>query len=184
MWLIARQNSVALWEPVPSALHPIASSGTLSDSEQNQSSRPRPTDHLRHISFLPTHSTNRSMFTRMACGINKEIEATQQQIASTKHTSIASTPNRPASAPVERNLFHGTVPGSEHALSFRNSTPGMSSMKDTTRSRIHLPDVAGLTNAVESPLKPRTQYYPYKAGDRPRDSEARFLQTLSIVQIA
>jgi len=221
----ARSRSVRLTSPIPS-------SGTSSDSEQNQSSRPRLTDHLRHVSFSPkrprsaqgnlsspaspfsqqdlnnasmnmatprptrrtnifpsysspvqpevrlqpaTPSTTGSKFTRMARGINKEIEATQQQIASTKH---ASTPNRPASAPVERNPFHETVP----EPSFRNPTPRKSSMKDTTRSRIHLPDVTGLTNAVESPLKPGTQYYPYKAGDRPRDSEARLLQTLSTVQ--
>ena len=80
-------------------------------------------------------------------------------------------------------------------------------MRDTTKSRIHLPDVTGLTNAVESPMKHGGQYYPYKAAERPRETEgksrvfkpytcmfltidffftsflsARLLQTLSAVQ--
>ncbi|KAF7299131.1 AAA family ATPase [Mycena indigotica] len=53
---------------------------------------------------------------------------------------------------------------------------------NNTKSRIYLPDVTGLTNAVESPAKPGgyTTYNP--DFDRPRDSEARLLSTLAAVQ--
>ncbi|KAJ7069924.1 hypothetical protein C8F01DRAFT_537008 [Mycena amicta] len=51
-----------------------------------------------------------------------------------------------------------------------------------SKSRVYLPDVTGLTSAVESPAKPGgyTMYNP--DFDRPRDSEARLLSTLASVQ--
>ncbi|KAF8969022.1 hypothetical protein BDZ97DRAFT_1754952 [Flammula alnicola] len=226
-------------------LSPMSSaSSSASDSENRQqthaSSRPKLSDHLRHVSFSPkrprsvqgnnsnpsspltharrvpeeydasmnaptprptrranifpsyasspaqpevrlqpaTPSTGGSRFTRMVRGINKELEATQQQMNASKQT----VPMRPSSAPVERNPFHDVTKQPEPAASTRNPTPRRTSMRDTTKSRIHLPDVTGLTAAVESPARPGVQYYPYKADDRPRDSEARLLQTLSAVQ--
>jgi len=121
-----------------------------------------------------TPSSTGSKFTRMARGINKELEATQQQlnspsnVTSTRQTITA----RPAATPVERNPFHDTSrPTAPPSVSARNPTPRRSAMRDTTKSRIHLPDVTGLTNAVESPMKHGAQYYPYKADERPRESE-------------
>lgn len=223
-----RSRSVRLTSPLSSA----SSSG--SDSEEQQprehSSRPKLTDHLRHVSFSPkrprsvqglnptasplarsarqvaaeesnfmnmptprpskrqnvhasstpakpevklhpaTPSTAGSKFTRIAKGISKDIGATQQQIASNKH--VASPLARPTRASVERNPFHDepeTLPAR-----LRMPTPHKSSLKDSTRSRIHLPDITGLTNAVESPLRPDAQYYLYKAESKMRDSEGVF----------
>ncbi|KAF7291611.1 AAA family ATPase [Mycena chlorophos] len=54
--------------------------------------------------------------------------------------------------------------------------------KSINKSRVYLPDVTGLTNAVESPAKPGG-YNAYNPDfDRPRDSEARLLSTLATVQ--
>ena len=117
-----------------------------------------------------TPSSTGSKFTRMARGINKELEATQQELnaVNPRQTNIA----RPTSAPAERNPFHDPPNQStRHITSTRNPTPRRSAMRDTTKSRIHLPDVTGLTNAVESPMKHGAQYYPYKANERPRESE-------------
>lgn len=44
----------------------------------------------------------------------------------------------------------------------------------TMNGKIHLPDITGLTSAVESPAKTGLQHYPYSTGDRPRDSEGKF----------
>ncbi|KIM35865.1 hypothetical protein M413DRAFT_32104 [Hebeloma cylindrosporum] len=128
-----------------------------------------------------TPSSTGSKFTRMARGINKELEATQQELnAAASRQNIIT---RPASAPAERNPFHDAPNQTARSItSARNPTPRRSAMRDTTRSRIHLPDVTGLTNAVESPMKHGAQYYPYKSNERPRESEARLLSTLSAVQ--
>lgn len=119
-----------------------------------------------------TPSSTGSKFTRMARGINKELEATQQELNATSNAR-QTIPARPASAPAERNPFHDTPPNqtARPIIATRNPTPRRSAMRDTTKSRIHLPDVTGLTNAVESPMKHGAQYYPYNANERPRESE-------------
>jgi hypothetical protein len=112
-----------------------------------------------------TPSTAGSKFTRMAKGITKDIEATQHQSFSHR---VASSSSRPA-PPIERNPFHDE-PDAIPAAPRMPPPSRKSSLKDPTRSRIYLPDVTGLTNAVESPLRFGTKYYPYRT-DRPRDNE-------------
>ena len=110
-----------------------------------------------------TPSTNGSKFTRMARGINKELEATQQQLLSEQQQSL-----------VDRNPFHDVANQSEPtAASFRRPTPRKSSMRDTTRGKVYLPDVTALTNAVNSPARSGAEYYSYGADNRPRDSEGK-----------
>ena len=57
------------------------------------------------------------------------------------------------------------------SASVRRPTPRRSSMRDTPRGKVQLPDVTGLTSAVESPAKFGIEYAAYRADDRPRDSE-------------
>jgi hypothetical protein len=93
----------------------------------------------------------------MARGITREIEEQQQEHAES---------SRPASAPVgDRNPFDTT--------SIRQPTPRRASAmkQQTPRGKVHLPDVTGLTSAVESPAKMGSEYYPYRASDGPRESE-------------
>ncbi|KAF8158574.1 hypothetical protein B0H34DRAFT_464811 [Crassisporium funariophilum] len=243
----ARSRSVRVTSPASSA------SSSVSDEEGGQepvqsSSRPKLTDHLRHVSFSPkrprsaqsshsnpasplarasrnlddnnasmnmptprpmrrsnifpsyasspaqpevrlqpaTPSTAGSKFSRMARGINKELEATQNHLTAAQQraadASAAATMARPASAPVERNPFHDIAYQFPDPPSSFRPTPRKGSMRDTSSRKVQLPDVTGLTNAVESPAKYGAEYYPYRADNRPRDSEARFVQTLSAVQ--
>lgn len=44
-----------------------------------------------------------------------------------------------------------------------------------SKSRVYLPDVTGLTSAVESPAKAGGGYNAYPAEDRPRDSEGAYI---------
>ncbi|KDR82315.1 hypothetical protein GALMADRAFT_816004 [Galerina marginata CBS 339.88] len=222
------------------SVHPTPpTSSVSSDSEAAQtSSRPKLTDHLRHVSFSPkrprsaqanhsnpnsplarpsrnvedrnasmnmptprparrtnvtpsyaspvqpevrlhpaTPSSTGSRFTRMARGINKELEATQEQLNANNQLTQST---RPVSAPVERNPFHD---GNQSAATsdLRSARSRRNVTRDSTSGKIVLPDVTGLTSAVESPAKPGMAYRPYKGDDRPRDSEARLLQTLSAV---
>lgn len=214
---------------------PTSSVSSDSDGPQqsNQQSRPKLSDHLRHVSFSPkrprsaqsnpshagsppprpsrnlddrntsmnmptprparrsnifpsyassppqpevrlqpaTPSSAGSKFTRMARGINKEIEATQEQLNAKKY---AAQSTRPASPPAERNPFHDAGNHSIVAPEARNTRLRRNGLRDSSSGRVQLPDVTGLTSAVESPAKPDVGYYPYKGGDRPRDSEGKF----------
>ncbi|PPQ73164.1 hypothetical protein CVT24_009101 [Panaeolus cyanescens] len=80
------------------------------------------------------------------------------------------------------DLSYVDAPAAPHGVPVRNATPLKSSLKDSNRSRVYLPDVTGLTAAVESPAKPGVAYYSYKAESKARESEARLLQTLQAVQ--
>ena len=217
------------------SVHPTPPTSSASDSDSprqaNQASRPKLTDHLRHVSFSPkrprtaqsgssnagspppgpsrnldernisahmptprparrnifpsygsspaqpevrlqpaTPSSTGSKFTRMARGINKELEATQEQLKANKN---AAQPPRPASAPVERNPFHDVGNQSTTAPEPRTTRLRRNGLRDSSNGKVQLPDVTGLTSAVESPAKPGVGYYPYKGDDRPRDSEGR-----------
>ena len=121
-----------------------------------------------------TPSTAGSKFTRMAKGITREIGETQQQIASSRQAASVS---HPASVPIERNPFNDELDPSTRS---RIPTPRKSSLRDNTRSRMHLPDVTGLTSAVESPLRYGVQYYPYNADNKMRDNEGKYNPLLQV----
>ena len=120
--------------------------------------------------YPSTPSSVGSKFSRMARGINKELEATQQQLA----------PEKQSAALVDRNPFHDVANQSQPTTSFRRPTPRKSSMRDTSRGKVHLPDVTGLTTAVDTPVKPGAEYYSYRTDNRPRDYEGKDLKSYLI----
>ncbi|KAF8802092.1 hypothetical protein BYT27DRAFT_7197143 [Phlegmacium glaucopus] len=177
-----RPRSVQSNHSNPGSPFPRASSLKWEDNASMHAPTPRPARRTNVFPPYPsspaqpevrlhpaTPSTAGSKFSKMARGINKELEATQQQLASEQQ----------AAALVDRNPFHDAANQSEPA---RRPTPRKSSLRDTSRGRVYLPDVTGLTSAVDSPAKPGAEYYSYRTDNRPRDSEARLLQTLSAVQ--
>jgi hypothetical protein len=87
----------------------------------------------------------------MAHGLAKEIEHEKGKLRTS--ASIK------RSAPGSDNLFHDGVHGPK------------ASQKD--RSRIQLPDVTGITNAIESPAKLTAEYYAYRAEGRLRETESK-----------
>jgi hypothetical protein len=130
----------------------------------------QPEVHLHPV----TPSSTGFKITHMVRGINEELEATQQELNATSNArqTIAA---HPTSAPAERNPFHDN-PNARPIISNRNPTP-RSAMRDTTKIRMHLLDVTGLPNAAESPMKHGAQHYPYKANERPRESEGASSKT-------
>ncbi|KAJ6584807.1 hypothetical protein B0H19DRAFT_1059157 [Mycena capillaripes] len=188
----SRSRSVRIRSP-----HSSATSSASSDSD---SPRPRLADALQRVSFspkrprspqaphrpnhrhaqvppspltravdesnLPTPRPSRrsaaavspptptSQFTKAARGLARDLVEEQQQHDRNPFTDIA---NRVETADATRRSAH-------------------------SKSRVYLPDVTGLTSAVESPAKAGGGYNAYPAEDRPRDSEARLLSTLSVVQ--
>ncbi|RDB24453.1 hypothetical protein Hypma_008433 [Hypsizygus marmoreus] len=133
---------------------------------------PAPTPPQPHVRLQPpTPTSSGSQFSKMARGITREIEQE-------KHGQQAEG-SRPASAPVgDKNPFDMT------ATSLRQPTPRRASSmrQQTPRGKVYLPDVTGLTSAVESPAKMSSEYYPYRGDDGPRESEARLIATLNNVQ--
>jgi myo-inositol-1-phosphate synthase len=84
----------------------------------------------------------------MANGLTKEIEHEKGRLKASASVK--------KSAPGLDNLFHDGAQASQ---------------KD--RSRIQLPDVTGITNAIESPAKLTAEYYAYRAEKRLRETESK-----------
>ncbi|KAG5353911.1 hypothetical protein C0989_000154 [Termitomyces sp. Mn162] len=116
-------------------------------------------------------SQSQSQFTKLARGITREIQYAQRGEAS-KHA--------------ERNPFDTSAghmsakpqqqtPARPSAMKQRNATPG-----PNLKAKVHLPDVTGLTSAVESPMKLGSEYYVYPGS--PRETEARLVAMLNTVQ--
>ncbi|KAF8648981.1 hypothetical protein AX16_006095 [Volvariella volvacea WC 439] len=99
----------------------------------------------------------------------------------------------------DRNLFHDAqnsprLPGP----SAKQPTPRKSSLKNANRpgyvpatanptnlnahSKVFLPDVTGLTNVIDSPMKFGGEYMGYKGDAGMRESEGRLVRTLNAVQ--
>ncbi|KAL1748367.1 hypothetical protein HDZ31DRAFT_60351 [Schizophyllum fasciatum] len=188
---------------------PSVSSSSASDSDTSVTARPKLADALRRVSFSPRRPrspqvaqrnlsadmnqtprptarrqqpamkvqppTPASAFTKAARGLARELQqdgdrsrvdrnrvgrAAEERVQRAKEdTSI----RRPASAPAEP-LQAGR----------RHATP--------LKSRIHLPDITGLTSAVESPGKGLLSHFEYFDDKRPREIEVRLLNTISTVQ--
>ncbi|KAH6911679.1 hypothetical protein BKA70DRAFT_861565 [Coprinopsis sp. MPI-PUGE-AT-0042] len=118
----------------------------------------------------PTPSTVSSKFTRMARGIAKDIddEANRPPPAASQ---------RPSTQPRKAN----ETPRKEGSGASK-SQRRVASKSELSKSRIHLPDVTGLTMAIETPLKPGNEYKAYRNDGIPRETEVRLLQTFNTVQ--
>lgn len=104
----------------------------------------QPTPIQPHVNVQPpTPSTSGSRFTKTARGLVRDVrQAQEEDVAVTGHRSVVrDVPNRIV-ADMTGDLRH------EHRTS-----------KKSNRSRLHLPDVTGLTNAVISPAKASVERY-------------------------
>ncbi|KAJ7175702.1 hypothetical protein C8R46DRAFT_1174491 [Mycena filopes] len=181
---------------------PHNSSATSSASSDSDSPRPRLADALQRVSFSPKrprsphaphHPNHRhaqvppSPLTRAIDDSNIPTPRPHRRSA----TPAAVSPPTPASqfTRAARGLTRDLVEEQQH-LHDRNPftdianrvVEGADATRRSNKSRVYLPDVTGLTSAVESPAKAGGGYNAYVADDRPRDSEARLLSTLSVVQ--
>ena len=128
----------------------------------------------------------------MARGLAKSIEEEQRniwseaikggdpQVQSAVHERRGKT--RPVPQPAkERNPFSnignalgsGTGPAAAASARDRKGTP--------RATKVHLPDITGLTSAVTSPAKNPLGYYGCEAGDEPRAAEGMFLNNYQLL---
>ncbi|KAF8208767.1 hypothetical protein K438DRAFT_1930343 [Mycena galopus ATCC 62051] len=189
----SRSRSVRIRSP-----HSSATSSASSDSD---SPRPRLADALQRVSFSPKrprsphapHHPNHR---------HAQVPPSPLTRAIDDSNFPTPRPNRrgtPAPAPAShshsqfttaaRGLTRDLVEEQQHDRNPFTDIANRVEAGDATRrsahhskSRVYLPDVTGLTSAVESPAKAGGAYNGYPADDRPRDSEARLLSTLSVVQ--
>lgn len=107
----------------------------------------------------PTPSTVSSKFTRMARGIAKDID---------------DEANRPPPATSQRSMTQprkSNDTSRQEAAAASRSHRRVASKGEQSKSRIHLPDVTGLTMAIETPLKPSNEYKAYRNDGVPRETE-------------
>lgn len=109
----------------------------------------------------------------MARGITREIDHAAQQQGSGSGSGSRHHMQ-------ERNPFDTSANKDENNRSVRQPTqrkPPPSAMKqhrETPRANVQLPDVTGLTSAVESPAKMGAEYYAYRVENgSPREIEGR-----------
>lgn len=134
----------------------------------------------------PTPSSAGSRFTKMARGLAKDIEAEQKSIWSEGIRSGAGADPlaqstmrdhkakpRGTAVTTDRNPFsdigNALNTGARMNVKERRSTP--------RTSKVHLPDVTGLTSAVASPAKTGLDHYGYEGDEEPREAEGRILFT-------
>ncbi|KAF4569937.1 hypothetical protein EYR40_008916 [Pleurotus pulmonarius] len=64
----------------------------------------------------------------------------------------------------------------------RDTSNVLNSSRISERGKICLPDVTGITNAVESPARPHMSYYRYEGDGKPREVDVYFITALNEVQ--
>ncbi|KAH9891935.1 hypothetical protein C8Q73DRAFT_763436 [Cubamyces lactineus] len=118
-----------------------------------------------------------SKFTNLARGLAREIEEEADAVLRDKgrqeatpkayhHSTIASKPKG------QRSPLRGAV-NTKADRTLHPSTP--------FKSRVHLPDVTGLTSAIASPAKVDVEFYGYDPKET-TEHEARLIATLTVVQ--
>ncbi|KAJ4481947.1 hypothetical protein J3R30DRAFT_3285901 [Lentinula aciculospora] len=162
-----------------------------------------PTPKARHVTKRPNnHSTahpevrlqpptpsSTSKFTHKARGLTRELnaEAERTRTAQSKDKSIGdslytnaelsyishdlppATGTPAPKRPIPSQKFHGT--------------PRFFQGHNISHSKLHLPDVTGLTNAVDSPAKGAlNNHYPYQSSAEPREIEVRLLTVMNTIQ--
>ena len=170
-----RSSNLPEVQPTPSILlhasSPLARQPSLHSTEEQTQPTPKP---RKRVNIFPAHSpqpevrlqpptptSSTSKFTKQARVLSKDIEAEADR--SRANHKLTSLPAR-TTDPNDISLSYRSHGPSKHANTSRSSL---------SKSKIHLPDVTGLTNAVESPMKGMAHHYPYQPGDEPRESEGR-----------
>ncbi|ESK89236.1 proteophosphoglycan ppg4 [Moniliophthora roreri MCA 2997] len=179
-----RSSNLPDAQPTPSILHhavsPQARQSPVLPSDDKDQPTPRPRPSNKRANIFPSHLASQpqpevrlqpptpSSSTSKKPARTREVEAEldRERIRPT-HKATASSGRR------EEVTEGGDLNASRHLNASRSNL---------SKSRIHLPDVTGLTNAVESPLKGMLKYYPYAGSDEPRETEARLLSVLNTIQ--
>ena len=133
---------------------------------------PRPKSHSKVHPQVnvqpPTPSNASSKFTKMAKGLAREIESERERLRDRVEEEVAPTPTRSRQKGNPLNM----PLGSRLTALILLASGRKGAVKPSSRSRIYLPDVTGLTNALESPARVRLDYHRVNPADREIQSKS------------
>ncbi|KDQ62237.1 hypothetical protein JAAARDRAFT_189583 [Jaapia argillacea MUCL 33604] len=155
---------------------------------------PRPASKLRYAQETPsqqkprtpTPSSAKSEFTKLARGLARELEESRWDAAQPRPSPRQGAPF--IDAPVTQSTVHDRRHKSRAAernplRDIVNAPPVLPTPSKVNKS-LHLPDVTGLTSAVESPAKGGLRYYGYEDDEHAAaEAEARLLAVLNNVHL-
>ncbi|KAJ3892812.1 hypothetical protein GG344DRAFT_44628 [Lentinula edodes] len=153
-----------------------------STKRTNNQSTPHPEVRLQP----PTPSSSTSRFSQKARGLTRELDAEVERTyaAQSKNRSIGDSLYTNAEIP---SISYDIPPANGTPAPKRTqkiyNTPSLSKGHNISHSKLYLPDVTGLTNAVESPAKGAlSTHYPYQSSNEPREIEVRLLTVMNTIQ--
>ncbi|KAK0187925.1 hypothetical protein F5146DRAFT_934495 [Armillaria mellea] len=181
----AKDHNVARHAPSPLRRQPTLPNVDKDVLTPKPHSTKRATDlshaspHQPHVRLHPpTPTPSGSRFTKMAHGITKELDHEIEQGHRHNQSSAADRTTLREAGNQARDQSR-SMQATPRRSSFRQPVQ-MSA--NVSKSRLQLPDVTGLTSAVESPVRGAYQYHAYQASKEARESDARLLSAISAVQ--
>ncbi|KAE9405716.1 hypothetical protein BT96DRAFT_1015432 [Gymnopus androsaceus JB14] len=156
-------------------------------TKRNSTPYPAPQPQVR---LQPPTPSSSFKFTQKARGLARELDAQVERARppppspQSRNRSIGDSLYTNAET---RSVVHDVPPASGTPAPKRTfGQPKLSRFPqahNASYSKLHLPDVTGLTNAVESPAKGAlNHHYPYQAGNEPREIEVRLLSAMNTIQ--
>ncbi|THV03823.1 hypothetical protein K435DRAFT_747317 [Dendrothele bispora CBS 962.96] len=165
---------------------PLARATHLSEDERNPTPKQRPQP--KRANIFPSHAPSQPEV-RLQPPTPSSSQSRQTQKASSSATKEAERQRTATSNSrldeyhsIQNSTGYGPVPTKRDPRQKLANTSTYSQSQFNSRSRIHLPDVTGLTNAVESPAKVSLNHYPYIGSNEPREAEVRLLSVMSTIQ--
>ncbi|KAK7464652.1 hypothetical protein VKT23_005859 [Stygiomarasmius scandens] len=162
------------------ASSPLARATTLSEDGRNPT--PRPRSQSKRANIFPAYvQTQPEVRLQPPTPSSSQTKSTQK--ASSSSTERQRSGNRSLRHD-EDDLLQNNAESESAATKRdpRQKSANLSAYSQNSKSRIHLPDVTGLTNVVESPAKAGLNHYLYKGSNEPREAEVRLLSVMSAIQ--
>ncbi|KAF9267567.1 hypothetical protein L218DRAFT_1074297 [Marasmius fiardii PR-910] len=174
-----RSSNLPNAQPTPSILlhtsSPLSRQPHLQATDGHIQSTPKPRI-TKRTNVLPSHSPQPEVRLQPPTPSNSRL--TKQARVLPKDSDAEAERSRLSSKGDVRNFERDDM---LEGLGVPGSTTH-SNRSNLSKSRIHLPDVTGLTSVVDSPARGVLNHYPYQASDEPRESEARLLAVLNTIQ--
>ncbi|KZP31422.1 hypothetical protein FIBSPDRAFT_849381 [Athelia psychrophila] len=205
---VLESGHTAITSSLAARLRPTVESATSeseSDTSMRSNGRPKLSDALHRVATFspkrpraaavqqpevqvqpPTPGSSDSRFTKMAKGLARDIEAEQRsmwgaalreaegEVSVMAQSTVRDRKKQPRAGASERNPFKDIGNSAAGTAKARNATP--------RTTKVHLPDVTGLTSAVASPARPGVSRHGYEGDNGTKQAETQFLTVLSAVQ--
>lgn len=195
---VLESGHTAITSSLAARLRPTVESVTSdseSDTSMRSNGRPKLSDALHRVATFspkrprtaavqqpevqvqpPTPGSSDSRFTKMAKGLARDIEAEQRsmwgaalreaegEVSVMAQSTVRDRKKQPRAGASERNPFKDIGNSAAGTAKARNATP--------RTTKVHLPDVTGLTSAVASPARPGVSRHGYEGDNGTKQAES------------